>query len=89
MALVVGEAGIGKTRLIRELALEAHAGGAIVLHGSANEDLLMPHQHFVEALEHLLAVAAPGELARRIDPRAADLGPIAPSLANDRLPAGG
>ena len=83
LALVVGEAGIGKTRLIHELAHEAHAGGAIVLHGSANEDLLMPHQHFVEALEHLLAVAAPGELARRVEPRAADLGPIAPSLADD------
>ena len=63
MALVVGEAGIGKTRLTREVALEAHAGGAIVLHGSANEDLLMPHQHFVEAVGHFLAVAAPGRAA--------------------------
>jgi len=80
LALVVGEAGIGKSRLTRELALEAHREGAIVLHGSANEDLLMPHQHFVEALGHLLAVAAPEELQRRVDPRAADLAPIAPSL---------
>ena len=81
MALVVGEAGIGKTRLTREVALDAHVGGAIVLHGSANEDLLMPHQHFVEAVGHFLAVAAPDELRRHIEPRAADLEPIAPSLS--------
>ena len=64
---------MGKTRLSRELALEAHEAGAIVLHGAANEDLLMPHHHVVEALGHLLAVAAPAELRRRVEPRAADL----------------
>ena len=80
LALVVGEAGIGKSRLTRELAVEAHEQGAIVLHGSANEDLLMPHQHFVEALRHLLEVAAPSELQKKIEPRAADLEPIAPGL---------
>ena len=87
LALVVGEAGIGKSRLTRELALEARDAGAIVLHGSASEDLLMPHQHFVEAVAHLLAVAAPSELARRIDPRASDLGPVAPSLVAEHFRA--
>ena len=83
LALVAGEAGMGKTRLGRELALEAHAQGAIVLHGTANEDLLMPHQHVVEALGHLLSVAAPAQLGRLVEPRAADLGPIAPGLSAD------
>ncbi|HLM27712.1 MAG TPA: AAA family ATPase [Thermoleophilaceae bacterium] len=80
LALVTGEAGIGKSRLTQELAARAGEDGAVVLHGSANEDLLMPHQHFVEALGHFLAVASPAELERRIQPRAADLAPVAPSL---------
>jgi DNA-binding SARP family transcriptional activator len=83
LALVVGEAGIGKSRLVRELALEVHEHGATVLHGSADEDLLVPHQHFVEALGHYVAVAAPSELRRRVEPRAADLEPIAPNLRRD------
>jgi DNA-binding SARP family transcriptional activator len=81
LALVGGEPGIGKSRLVRELALEAREDGAIVLHGTADEDLLVPLQHFVEALGHYLAVAAPGELRRHVEVRAADLEPIAPSLS--------
>ncbi len=80
MALLSGEAGIGKSRLARELALEAYAEGAVVLHGSADEDLLIPYQHFVEALSHYLAVAAPEEIRRRVELRASDLEPIAVRL---------
>jgi DNA-binding SARP family transcriptional activator len=81
LVLVTGEAGIGKSRLVRELALEVREEGAVVLHGSADEDLLVPHQHLVTAFEHLFAVAAPDELSRRIGSRAADLEPIAPGLS--------
>jgi DNA-binding SARP family transcriptional activator len=80
LVLVTGEAGIGKSRLVRELALEVREEGAVVLHGSADEDLLVPHQHLVAAFEHFFAVAAPDELSRRIGSRAADLEPIAPGL---------
>lgn len=83
LALLVGEAGMGKSRLAREFALEARERGAIVLHGSADEDLLVPHQHFVEALRHYLAAAAPDELRRRVEPRAGDLEPIAPGLPRE------
>jgi DNA-binding SARP family transcriptional activator len=78
LALVLGESGIGKSRLARELAAEARDAGAVVLHGSASEDLLIPHQHVVEALGHYLAVAGPDELRRRVEPRADALDPIAP-----------
>ena len=81
LAIVAGEAGIGKSRLARELAVEAREGGAIVLYGAADEDLLVPHQHLVAALGHYFAVAAPEELRRRVEPRAADMEPIAPGLA--------
>jgi DNA-binding SARP family transcriptional activator len=81
LVLVTGEAGMGKSRLVRELALEGREQGAVVLYGSADEDLLMPHQPLVAAFEHFFAVAAPDELRRRIGSRAADLEPIAPGLA--------
>jgi DNA-binding SARP family transcriptional activator len=81
LVLVTGEAGMGKSRLVRELALEVREQGAVVLHGSADEDLLVPHQHLVAAFEHFFAVAAPDELRRRIGSRAGDLEPIAPGLS--------
>jgi len=81
VTLLTGEPGIGKSRLARELALEAREQEAIVLHGSASEDLLMPYQHFVEALKHYLAVADPHELRRRVQPRAAELEAVTPGLA--------
>ena len=81
LVLVTGEAGIGKSRLVRELALEVREQGAVVLHGTADEDLLVPHQHLVSAFEHFFAVTAPDELRHRIGSRAADLEPIASGLS--------
>jgi DNA-binding SARP family transcriptional activator/tetratricopeptide (TPR) repeat protein/KaiC/GvpD/RAD55 family RecA-like ATPase len=65
LVLLVGEAGVGKTRLAAEFAEEVHRGGGTVLYGRADEEALLPHQPFVEALRQLvnrgdatLAVAA-------------------------------
>lgn len=49
--LVSGEPGIGKTRTASELARRAHAEGAVVLYGCCDEDLGVPFQPFVEALD--------------------------------------
>lgn len=54
VALIVGDAGIGKTRLAAELARRAHAQHAYVLPGRSSEDTLVPYQPFLEALRHYL-----------------------------------
>jgi DNA-binding SARP family transcriptional activator/KaiC/GvpD/RAD55 family RecA-like ATPase len=55
LVLLVGEAGVGKTRLAAEFGEEIHRDGGRVLYGRADEDALLPHQPFVEALRQLMA----------------------------------
>ena len=50
VALVTGEAGIGKTRLLAEFAHVARALGALVLYGRCEEEPATPYQPFAEAL---------------------------------------
>jgi DNA-binding SARP family transcriptional activator/predicted ATPase len=75
VVLIGGEAGAGKSRLVRELACEAVARGTVVLYGGADETVNAAYQPFVEALgllrrisdiEALLSSVAVGrrELAR-------------------------
>ena len=51
MTLLAGEPGVGKTRTAAELGHRAHAAGAVVLYGRCDEDLGLPYQPFVEALD--------------------------------------
>ena len=67
LALVSGEAGIGKTRLAEAFAEEAHRDGALVLFGRCDEDPLGSYQPFVEALRELMAEHP--ELVHALDPR--------------------
>jgi DNA-binding SARP family transcriptional activator/tetratricopeptide (TPR) repeat protein len=49
---IAGEPGIGKSRLIREVARRAAAGGVMVLEGScANAAYALPYLPFIEALD--------------------------------------
>ena len=50
LLLIDGESGIGKTRLVAELARNIEAGGALVLWGRCDEGPVMPFQPFAEAL---------------------------------------
>ena len=50
LALVGGEPGIGKTRLVAELCARAARGGATVLSGRCFEEAIVPYQPFLEAL---------------------------------------
>jgi DNA-binding SARP family transcriptional activator len=88
IACVAGEPGIGKTRLAAELAARAHAAGAVVLYGRCDEEALVPHQPFVEALERLLRQASPQEREDLIGPHRADLARLLPALeAGEGAPA--
>ncbi|MGZ4306748.1 MAG: ATP-binding protein [Solirubrobacteraceae bacterium] len=94
LAVVTGEPGIGKTRLLAEFAEGLHAMGAAVLYGRAEEDALLPYQPFVDALRGALewgisvpdpdslATVVPG-LARR-SPGSA-ISPVEPLAGRLRL----
>jgi tetratricopeptide (TPR) repeat protein len=64
MTLLAGEPGVGKTRTASELAHRAHAGGAVVLYGRCDEDLGLPYQPFVEALDFYTAETSVPMLGR-------------------------
>jgi hypothetical protein len=55
VAGLVGEPGIGKSRLAARLAELAHADGDVVLCGRADEESISPYQPFLEALRHYAA----------------------------------
>ena len=55
---VWGEAGIGKTRLVSELALRAEAEGARVVAGGTSDPEAVPYQALVEALRSVTPMVA-------------------------------
>ena len=73
VVFVSGEPGAGKTRLVSELAANAHDAAAIVLYGACDEDFTTPFQPFVELLDWYFA---------RADD--APLGPMAGDLRGSR-----
>lgn len=81
MAVVAGEAGSGKSRLVREFASEGFAAGAVVLYGSCDMALGSPYQPFVEALSHLVREAEPASLRDALGPSSRELTRLLPDLA--------
>ncbi len=86
IAFLAGEPGIGKTRLAAELAARVHASGALVLYGRSDEEALVPHQPFVEALERLLRDVPPQEREDLIGPGRSDLARLLPALEAAEAP---
>ncbi|MGH2859006.1 MAG: ATP-binding protein [Solirubrobacteraceae bacterium] len=60
--LLSGDPGVGKSRLLAEIAVRAHEAGAIVLAGRAPEETLVPYGPFLEALGHYVHLAPLEEL---------------------------
>jgi oligopeptide transport system substrate-binding protein len=64
LIIVHGEAGVGKTRLVEELAKHLRWQGVRVLWGRCYEfERILPYQPVGEALQAVLSSMAPGELA--------------------------
>ena len=79
IALIAGEPGAGKSRLVRELAAEVGGAGGTVLCGSCDSVIRVPFGPFGEALEQLLRRPLGGP-----DPPAAavvELARLVPGLA--------
>jgi len=79
---LVGEAGIGKTRLLRELATRAEGRDHLVLAGSASDvEQNLPLAVFVDALDDYVRSLDPERLTALGDHVEAELAHVFPSLA--------
>jgi class 3 adenylate cyclase len=82
-----GEAGIGKTRLARELAREARELGSAVLAGGCSDaELTLPYLPFVEAIGNYLDEEDPERLSSELGPSANELAQLFPQLARGGAP---
>ena len=83
LMLVRGEAGIGKSRLIREAIQRAETSGSPILHGACLDlggDGL-PYLPIVEALRRLAQVTDRDQLRELLGPAAPELSSLVPDLA--------
>ncbi|HSQ00550.1 MAG TPA: AAA family ATPase, partial [Candidatus Dormibacteraeota bacterium] len=79
-ALLLGEPGIGKTRLLNELMAEVARRGGSVLDGAAYEaESSRPYGPWIDALRRVPAVAIGDQLGRELAPLLPELGRAAAS----------
>jgi hypothetical protein len=81
VAVLAGEAGIGKSRLAAEFAAEVDQSGGRVLLGTCVEDAESPFQPFVQAIADDLAALSDVSVRRRAGSDTATLARIVPCLA--------
>ncbi len=86
VALVAGEPGIGKTRLLAEFAQQARAAGVLVLLGhSYDGEGMPPYLPFAEALRGYLRGSEPDQLRAQLGSGGAQIALLLPELL-DQLP---
>ena len=83
--LIQGEPGIGKSRLVTEVASLLQKQGAAVLTGHFHEDVLIPYQPFVELLQRYLPICPAEVLDSQPAALAGSILRLVPEL-KDRLP---
>jgi DNA-binding CsgD family transcriptional regulator/tetratricopeptide (TPR) repeat protein len=80
VALLGGEAGSGKSRVVREYAGEATRGGVLVLYGACDVLVPTPYGPFVQALDHLARVTEPADLRAALGTGGGELTRLLPDL---------
>jgi len=85
LALIGGEAGVGKTALSTHLAQQAHAEGAAVLYGRCDEDIGVPYQPWAQGLSHFVSEAPSMILDQYVEAHGGDLARLIPEIA-ERVP---
>src|SRR5215471_2269327 len=81
VVFVSGEPGIGKSRLLQEMAIRAEEVGALVLRGGASEaEGMPPYLAFLEALGQYIRATAPDTLREQTGVMASVLATILPEL---------
>jgi class 3 adenylate cyclase/tetratricopeptide (TPR) repeat protein len=84
LALISGEAGVGKTRLSTHLALAAHGEAATVLYGRCDEDIGVPYQPWAQALGYFVREAPQPVIDAHVKRFGGDLMRLVPAL-RDRV----
>ena len=79
LALLIGEAGAGKSRLAGRFAAEVHEAGAVVLWGRATAEAIVPFEPMVEAIRTALRTVSP-EARRRVAADRGHLSVLLPEL---------
>jgi DNA-binding NarL/FixJ family response regulator len=81
VAVLRGEAGIGKSRLAAEVAVEAHRRGGGVALGICTDGPQRPYEPFMAAIEADLGGLSHEELARQLETSGVTLARLSPDVA--------
>ena len=80
IVLVSGEPGIGKTRLVREAAVELNQNAAVVLFGQCDEEMGVSYHPFAAALAEFVSACPDDQLRSLMGPLSGELTAIVPTL---------
>ena len=86
LLLVEGDPGIGKTRLVGELARTVEIQGALVLWGRCDEEPVAPFQPFAEALGRYFHAESADRISRMPNWQLAELSRLVPRLREYATP---
>jgi DNA-binding CsgD family transcriptional regulator/tetratricopeptide (TPR) repeat protein len=81
LALVGGEAGSGKSRLVRELAHKVASEGVLVLYGACDAVVQTAYRPFAEALDQLVRITDPHVLRADLGSAGGELTRLLPDLS--------
>ncbi len=78
--LVDGDSGIGKTRVVAELARQAEYDGAVVLWGRCDEEPVVPFQPFAEGFSRFFQSVSADRISRAPEWQLSELSRLVPRL---------